>query len=56
MTPSRPQCVKYVGSLKTNDTRCISEIKSMIANGKSDIQQEHFFCHQKTVLTFMGKK
>jgi hypothetical protein len=41
---------KYLGSLETNYARCTSEIKSRIANGKSDMQQNHFvsFFHQKT--------
>jgi len=47
---------KYLGSLKTNDARCTSEVKSRIANGKSDIEQEHFVFYQETGRTFMGKK
>jgi hypothetical protein len=47
--------LKYLGSLKTNDARCTSEVKSKIVNGKSDIEQEHFILPGNWAYIYGGK-
>lgn len=47
---------KYLGSLKTNVAKCTSEVKSKIANGKSDIEQEHWFLKPGNWTYIYGEK